>query len=135
MAIEGFSQNNTAENIDLEVSEQTKKAYMAVMLDIRSLPPSNIILKYKMGDNIKLAINSANEVSYEVLDAQKGYYLISKTSYDNTTPTGPEPVVVLSNQPVIQENPDFIVCSAEELENWLHGGMDRKEVWTKKETS
>jgi hypothetical protein len=87
--------------------------------DLDNLPENNEILKFNKGQILELAINSNNTVRYQIFEATKGHYFIGKFDpvNPNTAPKMGE--YFTSKEKKTAENPDLIVCSSKELEQWL----------------
>jgi len=137
---ENFNENNNepkphpliARNIDNEgnplygVTGPLPKLYPGIpsevfdqiKADLDSLPDNNESLKFHQGEMLELSINSDKKVRYEICDAKNGHYFIAKVDHEAGKIKGE---FFLSHEKKEGENPDLIVCSAEELEGYLKG--------------
>lgn len=84
--------------------------------DLDNLPESNEVLKFNKGQILELAINSNTSIRYEIIEATKGHYFIGKADPDMNMMKGE---YFTSKEQKTGENPDLIVCSSKELEQWL----------------
>lgn len=125
MSVEGIDEEGTP--IYSEMKEVLPESYPQVpeevlkMIsdDFKSLEEDNTPLKYGPGTILSLSINSDKRVRYEIANAEKGHYLIAKI-HDGQLQENLKGTLMLSNYPREgEENPDLIVCSEAELEDWL----------------
>jgi hypothetical protein len=96
-----------------------KEAFDAVMADLNSLPFAHENGTFNTGEILSLGINSNDKKRYSVLAFQNNYYLLSKKDHDFSENDLGECVVALSSDLKTQPNPDLIVCSQEEILNWM----------------
>ena len=88
--------------------------------DFASLPETNKPMKLGRHQDVLLSINSGTKHHYKVIDGKKGYYLLGKHDTDSDPTLGSSAGAFVSMRgPRNIENPDMIMCSESELENWL----------------
>jgi hypothetical protein len=87
--------------------------------DLDSLPESSEVLKFKKGQILELAINSNNVTRYQIFEATKGHYFIGKFDPVNPNTASSTGEYFTSKEKKTSENPDLLVCSSKELEQWL----------------
>ena len=86
-----------------------------VVTDLKNLPDTDKPMKFHVRENLKLGINSEEKTLYEVVDSKKGHYLLSRVYDDGNE----EQEALMANDPRNKPNPLLIVCSEEEVENWI----------------
>ncbi len=93
--------------------------WKAMFEDLDSLPESPEPMKYKMEDQVLISINSDKKVLYQIIEAQKGHYVLGRQDEPEGTPREAVSHALFSKDPRNVANPLLITCSQSELDDWL----------------
>lgn len=126
MVLTGVDQNGSFryEPLEKPLPEQylgiPNELWEAIDKDLNALPENISKLPLNEGEYLKARISSNDEALYQILEIKRGHYLLAKIPYDLPTDYRDYRLEVLLARDLRNiPNPDFVVCTPEELNEWM----------------